>query len=289
MLLRTALVAALLVVSRVLPAQGPALPERPTGFVNDYASLLPPEKAALLTRIATDVREKSGGDIAVVTLADLEGREPSEIALRIGRTWGVGGKAELGDRANNAGVVILVVPKETNSSGRGACRIEVARGSEGFLTDAEAGDICRSAVPLFQQRDYAGGLQLVTTAVAQAFAQEFGFQLDTTIVPIRRRAAQPANDVSPFLVLLLIFVAIAVVSAIARRGGGGGGGFRGGGGLGVPPVIFLPPIGGGRSSGWSGGGWGSGGGFGGGGGGFGGFGGFGGGGGFSGGGGGSDW
>lgn len=274
MLLRTALVAAL-----SLLVQGPQLPERPTGYVNDYANLLPPERAALLVRIAEDVKAKSGGEIAVVTLRDLEGREPSEIALRIGRTWGVGERAELGDRRNNAGAVILIVPKESNQSGRGACRIETGRGTEGFITDGEAGDICRAAVPYFQRGDYASGIQLVTTGVAQEFAREFGFTLDTTIVP--RRAAPRAQGPAPnfIVVLVMIFVAIAVLGALSgaagRRGRGGGG------------VVILPPIGGG---GWSsggfgggGGGWGSGGGFGGG------FGGFGGGGGFSGGGGGSDW
>lgn len=275
MFLRTALVAAL-----SLLVQGPQLPERPTGYVNDYANLLPPEKAALLVRIAEDVKAKSGGELALVTLRDLEGRESSEIALRIGRQWGVGAKTELGDRRNNAGAVILIVPKETNQSGRGACRIETGRGTEGFITDGEAGEICRAAVPYFQRGDYATGIQLVTTGVAQEFAREFGFTLDTTIVP---RAAAPraarGAPVSPFAVLLLIFVAILVLSAIGRAAGRGG--RRGG----LPGVVILPPIGGGGFGGGSfgGGGWGSGGGFGGG------FGGFGGGGGFSGGGGGSDW
>lgn len=284
MLLRTALVAAL-----SLLVQGPQLPERPTGYVNDYANLLPPEKAALLVRIAEDVKAKSGGEIAVVTLRDLEGREPSEIALRIGRQWGVGAKAELGDRRNNAGAVILIVPKESNQSGRGACRIETGRGTEGFITDGEAGDICRAAVPYFQRGDYASGIQLVTTGVAQEFAREFGFALDTTIVPRAAPRAARGAPVSPFAVLLMIFVAILVLSAIGRAAGRGGrrGGFGG------PGVIILPPIGGGgggggfggfgSGGGFGGGGWGSGGGFGGG------FGGFGGGGGFSGGGGGADW
>jgi uncharacterized protein len=276
MLLRTALVAAL-----SLLVQGPQLPERPTGYVNDYANLLPPEKAALLVRIAEDVRAKSGGEIAIVTLRDLEGRPSSEIALRLARQWGVGAKAELGDRRNNAGALILVVPKESNQSGRGSCRIETGRGTEGFITDGEAGDICRAAVPYFERGDYASGLQLVTTGVAQEFAREFGFALDTNIVP---RATAPragrGAPVSPFAVLLMIFVAILVLSALSRAGRGRRGG------LGGPGVIILPPIGGGGGFGGlggGGGGWGSGGGFGGG------FGGFGGGGGFSGGGGGSDW
>ena len=289
MLLRTARVAALaLLVTAPLAAQAgldSLIPARPTGYVNDYANLLPPEKASLLTRIAEDVKAKSGGELTVVTLPDLRGPAPSEGALEIGRRWGVGEKRELGDARNDAGVVVLIVPKETNRSGRGACRIETGRGTEGFITDAEAGTICRAAVPAFVRGDYAGGIEAVTTAVAQAFAGEFGFTLDTTLVP--RRVARPAGaPVNPLVVLVLVFVVILVFSAIARAASRGGRGGRGGG-FGGPGVIILPPIGGG-GRGWGGGsfgggGWGSGGGFGGG------FGGFGGGGGFSGGGGGSDW
>ncbi len=276
---RTAIVAALLVVAPVaaVAAQGPAIPDRPTGYVNDYASLLPADRAALLTRVIEDVKAKSGGEIAVVTLPSLEGREASEIALRIGRTWKVGEAAELGDRRNNAGTVILIVPKETNASGRGACRIEVGRGSEGFITDAQTGDICRAAVPYFQQRAYARGIELVTLAVAQRYASEFGFALDSTLVP-RRPAARQARSGNALGALVAIFVVIMIMAAISRGGRGGGGGRRGG--FGGPGIVVLPPSGGGWSSG---GGWGGGGGFGGG------FGGFGGGGGFSGGGGGSDW
>ena len=284
LLFRTAIRAALAIGLSValLPAQGPALPERPSGYVNDYAQLLPPDRAEVLTRVIADVKAKSGGEIALVTLPDLEGREASEIALRIGREWKVGDVAELGDRRNNAGVVILIVPKETNQSGRGACRIEVGRGSEGFITDAQSGEICRAAVPYFRERAYARGIELVTLAVAQRYASEFGFALDSTLVPARpaRRAAKSS---SPIAALVAIFVVIMIVSALSRGGRGGGGR----GGFGGPGIVVLPPIGGGGfggGSGWSGGGgWGSGGGFGGG------FGGFGGGGGFSGGGGGSDW
>ena len=63
--------------------------------------------------------------------------------LRIAREWKVGANAAIGEQARNAGVVILLVPKETSSDGRGYCRIEVGQGSEGFITDATTGEICR--------------------------------------------------------------------------------------------------------------------------------------------------
>lgn len=261
---------------------GPQVPA-PRGLVNDFANVLSPESAARMERIAQDVRDKSRGEIAIVTLADLEGRDPQDVALRIGREWKVGSMAGVGDRARNAGVVILLVPKETSTSGRGYCRIETGQGTEGFITDATSGEICREATPAFAQRDYGAGLELVTLRVAQRYAQEFGFALDTSLqapampmAPTTSRRARRSGGINPIFIIILVFIVLSMF-------GGRRGGRRGGCGPGCLPIFI--PMGGGRG-GFGGGGFG-GGGFGGGGGG--GFGGFGGGGGFSGGGGGSSW
>ncbi len=258
---------------------GPQIPA-PRGLVNDFANVFTPEAAARMERIAQDVRDKSKGEIAVVTLPDLQGRPKEEIALRIGREWKVGNLADIGDASRNAGVVILIVPKETSSDG-GHCRIEVGRGAEGFLTDGTTGEICREATEYFKQRDYSGGTTLATLRVAQRFAQEFNFALDTSIAaapavaPRAPSRGRRSGGINPVFIMILFFVLLSMFGG-RRRGCGGGGCLP----------IFLPFGGFGGGGRGGGGGWG-GGGFGGGGGG--GFGGFGGGGGFSGGGGGSDW
>ena len=255
---------------------GPQIPP-PRGLVSDFAGVIPAEAAARIERIAQDVRDKTQGEIAIVTLPDLGGRDKSEIALRIGREWKVGKMADIGQRSRNAGVVILVVPKETSSDGQGACRIETGQGAEGFLTDATAGEICREAIRFFQQRDYGAGLEWITQRVAQRFAQEFNVVLDTSVastvrMPAPRRARRPSGGISP---LALLVILVIVLSLFGGRGGARRGCFP----------WWLPLLGG--FGGGGGGGGFRGGGFGGGGGG--GFGGFGGGGGFSGGGGGSNW
>ena len=257
-------------------------PPAPTGRVNDFAGVLSAESEAVMLRIVEDVLAKSGGEIAVVTLADIGVREPEEWALEIGRQWGVGARGNPGDRARNAGVVILLVPKETNSSGRGECRIEVGNGAEGFITDGTAGTICREAVPYFAQGDYSRGLTLVTARVAERFAGEFGFSLDTTLAPAlsrQPRTVPTGMPRGPSLgnIIFTLFIVMLILQSFGgrrrRRGRRGRSGCF---------PIFIP-MGGGGWGGHRGGGWGGGGG------GFGGFGGFGGGGGFSGGGGGSSW
>ena len=189
----------------------------------------------------------------------------------------MGNLADIGDKSRNAGVVILVVPKETASDKAGRCRIETGQGAEGYITDATAGEICREATPLFQQQNYGAAIELITLRVAQRYAQEFNVTLDTAfaapVVPVAPPTrATRGFGISPFFLLVILFVVLNLFGGRGRRSG-------------CFPwwLPFLSGFGGGgRGGGWGGGGFGGGGGGGG-------FGGFGGGGGFSGGGGGSDW
>ena len=259
----------------LLRAQPPALPT-PVGYVNDFAGVIPADAKARLEELALKVNSATKGDMVVVTLADLGGRPVEEVSLRLGREWKIGADATIGDQARNAGVVILIVPKESSSTGRGSCRIETGQGAEGFITDATAGEICRGARELFVARDYGGAIESIAGQVAQRYAAEFGVTLDGVPLPQRSsRTSEGRRQISPIAVLVLIFIVFSLLKGFGGRGRGC---------VGCIPI----PIGGGGLGGFGGSGWNSGGGgFGGGGGG--GFGGFGGGGGFSGGGGGSDW
>jgi uncharacterized protein len=255
-------------------AQGFQIPA-PVGYVNDFAHVISADRAATITRIIDDVRAKSGGEIVVVTLPDLGGRPIEEVSLNIGRQWKVGGNGKPGDPARNTGVIILVVPKETSQDGRGHLRIETGNGAEGFITDATTGQIRDEMIPFFQRQDYSAGIEIATLRVAQRFATEFNFAIDSSFQePVApRRTSQPRSrgggGIPPFVWVILLFVILSMLNGGGRRGRGGC----------LP--IFLPMGGGGGRHG----GFGGGGGFGG----SGGFGGFGGGGGFSGGGSSGSW
>ena len=273
----------------LIALQAVQLPSPPRGYgtstaevIVDSAQVLPAASVDRINRIAFDVHQKSGGEIAVVTLPDIGLRAPVDIALAIGRAWGVGANAAIGQRTRNAGVVILLVPKETNSTGRGECFITTGQGTEGFITDANAASLCREAIPLFREQQYGPALEFLAGRVGEEFAREFGFTLDSSSVP--PRVVQPefesdrrrsVGGLSPFAVFALFIVAYIILSSMSRRR-------RGCSGC-IPVPIVFPTGGGYHRGGWGGGG------FGGGLGGGGGFGGFGGGGGFSGGGGGSSW
>jgi len=267
--------------------QGIQIPA-PTGLVNDFAHVLQPDAVQRIERIAEDVRTKSRGEMAIVTLPDIGTLDVQVAALKVGRQWKVGKIGNPGDPTRNAGAVILLVPKETSKDGRGHCFIATGRGAEGFITDADAGDICREATPAFMQKDYSTGLELVTLRTAERFAKEFNFQLDTTLAPPPApvtsydypSGGNRGGGIPPWVFLMIFFLVLSILSR-ASRGGCGRGCSPGC----LPFIIPTGGFGGGRG-GWGGGGGGFGG-FGGGGGG--GFGGFGGGGGVGGGGGGSSW
>ena len=228
----------------------------PTGLVNDLAHVLSPDATVRIGQIAEDVRRKSGGEIAVVTLSDIGNRDVQEVSLQIGRVWKVGKIGNPGDPTRNAGAVILLVPKETSKDGRGHCFISTGKGTEGFITDADAGDICREATPMFQERDYSSGLELVTLRTAQAFAREFNFALDTTLAAAPPVSTQPAiqypggggGGMSPALLFLIFIVVVIVLSSLRRRGRGGCGC-----GPGCIPFPIVIPSGGFGRGGWSGG------------------------------------
>lgn len=247
-----------------------------TGYVNDFAGVIPADTRTGLQSLSTRVNAATRGDMVIVTMADIGDRNAADVAREIGRQWKVGANAEIGDKARNAGVVILIVPKESSSTNRGSCRIETGQGAEGFITDATSGSICREATPLFVQQDYGRGIELVATRVAQRYAREFNVSLDGVPPPEQARAPQGGRTRGSGAGIAVVILLIIIISSLGRRGGG-----RSSGCLNMLPFILASGGGGNNRGGWGGGGFGGGGG--------GGFGGFGGGGGFSGGGGGSNW
>ena len=252
------------------------VPARPTGYLTDAAGVVDAASAARIEQVARTLRERTGAEMAIVTLPTIGDRDAAEVALAIGRAWGVGGKAAVGDERRNAGLVVLLVPKTPERPGK--IRIEVGQGLEGIITDAAAGGVRDLMRPELAAGRYGEGLRLGVEALAARIAAGMGVH-DTTLTgpPINVKGG---GGISPLTLLLLLFVLYVIVSALrdAGRRTMVGGRRR--------PRVYWGPgpwIGGG--GGWGGG---YGGGFGGGGGG-GGFGGFGGGGGFSGGGAGGDF
>ena len=177
----------------------------PIGSVNDFAEIIRPEIAARMTRLIDSVRAQSRGEIAVVTLKDLGGRPSMEVAVRIGREWGVGARGDAGDPARNAGVVVLLKPGARPGDGRSEIAIATGRGVEGFITDAVAGRV-RDAIgrTAVASGRYDEGLLAGVELLAQAYAQ--GLQ-GARSAPAR--APVPSRRPAPVVLVIVVVVVVA--------------------------------------------------------------------------------
>lgn len=263
----TALLAVLQLTAGTLSAQRSGVdtlfPPQPVGYLNDFASVVDAESRAPMEDLIERLRGAIGAEIAVVTLPSIDNYDAAEVALAIGRKWGIGARAEIGDPRRNAGIVVLLVPRRESDPNSGHIRIEVGQGLEGIVTDAAAGRVRDLMRPYLAAGKYGPGLLVGIRALSSLIARGYGIS-DSVLTAYRLPAegggsSPPIGNILPIL-LFVLFILLA-------SGAMGGGRRRRRG------VYWGGP--------WIGGGWGSGGGFGGGGGGFGGFGG---GGGFSGGG-----
>lgn len=240
---------AALVASAQDPAVTRLFPAQPEGHVTDVAGVVDAGSRARMEDLAERLRAATGAEIAVVTLPTIEDRSEAEVALAIGRRWGVGAEAEVGDRRRNAGVVVLLVPRQEGREGSGHLRIEVGQGLEGIITDATAGRIRDLIVASLQGEQYGPALVAGVEALVTLIARGFGVS-DSTLAnarPLPDRSpggGSPLGGLGPMLMLLFLFFVLSGAFGGRRRrrrrvywgagpwiggGWGGGGGFGGGG------------------------------------------------------------
>jgi uncharacterized protein len=233
----------------------------PSGYVTDLAGVIPQATKQRLEALGIELEQKTGAQMAIVTVRSLDDRPVEDYAVDLFKHLGVGSKKE------SSGVLLLLAPNDRKY------RIEVGYGIEPIINDARAGDAGRAMVPFLKQNDFGSAVEIAAWQLAKYLADEKGVTLSGQ--PPARRAANASqrrgSPISPFAFLIILFIIFRIFGSIISRGTGG----RGGGMSGCWWLLPFLMSGGGRGGG--GGSWGGGGGFGGGGAGGGGFGGFGGG------------
>src|SRR5208283_6245647 len=155
---KCALLIGLLLVSCSLAWAEQITDIRPQGYVTDLAKVIDPVTKAKLEILCAEVEQKTGAQIAVVTVDSLDGRSREDYATDLYKHLGVGSKKE------NRGALILVAPKERQYKN------EIGYGLEPVINDARAGDIGREMVPDLRRGDYNAAILLGTTRIAQLIA-----------------------------------------------------------------------------------------------------------------------
>lgn len=177
-----ALSAVLLTCAALAVAQTAEVPYL-TGRVVDNAEILNAETRTRLTEALRQHEQKTGNQIAVLTVPTIHGESVEEYAVRVFEQW------KLGQKGKDNGLLVLVVPQDRRM------RIEVGYGLEGVVTDAHASWIIRNVMtPRFRDGDFNGG---VASGVDALIAQLEGRQA----APGREtaRAQRPAAEKSEFI------------------------------------------------------------------------------------------
>ena len=196
------LLAAVLVLTVSVSAQIPPKPSVPRA-VNDFAGVFSRSDAEYMNRVLVDFADSTSNRIVVVTVDDLGGIEPAMFAYEIGEQWGVGS-----DRFDN-GVVVLVKPKTSRSSGQ--VYIAVGYGLEGAIPDAIAKRIVENEmIPRFKENDYTGGVAAALNVLMRLAAGEISY-----------KEYEESLDAGGAIAMVLfgVFVALIVITVLFGRGG----------------------------------------------------------------------
>ncbi len=232
----------------------------PTGYVSDLAGVIPQATKQRLETLCTELEQKTGAQMAIVTVKSLDDRPVEDYAVDLFKHLGVGSKKE------SSGVLLLVAPNDRKY------RIEVGYGIEPIINDARAGDAGRAMVPFLRQNDYGSAIEVAAWQLAKYIADDRGVTLSgqPPTRPLANTSHQRGSPINPFVLLIIVFIVLRIFGSMTSMASGN----RGGGMSGCWWILpFLMSGGGGRGGGggssWGGGGFGGSGG----GGGFGGFGG----------------
>jgi uncharacterized protein len=146
----TLITALLLLASFSLGADIPFL----TGRVTDNADILSKETRRTITESLKAHEQKTGNQIAVLTIRSLEGESIEEYAVAVFNAW------KLGQKGKDNGILVVVAPNDRRM------RIEVGYGLEGILPVGLAGSIIRTIMtPQFKTANYNGGIQAGIQAI----------------------------------------------------------------------------------------------------------------------------
>ena len=205
---------------------------KPTDYVNDYARVLDSNTRNNLSRLLNELDQKTGVQVAVVVVNDLQGLDRDLYASELYKNWGIGNK-------NDEGLLILLAVKDRQF------KVEVGYGSEGYLTDGRTGLIIDQYImPHLRSNDFSGAIIQAVSRFSLHIANEKKVVLSGKVV---QQSENQEIEVSPLqgLIMLGIFIFLMIVtrgriliwllifSGRGPRGRGGfGGGFGGFGGFG---------------------------------------------------------
>lgn len=171
------------------------IPEKPGGYVNDYAGLLSKEATVQISANLRAYEKETSNQIVVAIFKSLEEESLEDFSIKLAEKWKVGTK----DKDN--GVILLVFKDDRK------VRIEVGYGLEGALTDAISSEIIRNQiVPNFKAGNFDAGISGAINQII--FATKGEYKAASTKAKGNNQELIP---VIIFLFLIMPFIAYIVV------------------------------------------------------------------------------
>ncbi len=198
---------------------------KPLGYVSDYAHILKPGTIHKLNRILAELKEKTGVEIAVVTVKKVENGDVFDYSIELFEKWGIGQKGK------DNGVLFLV------DVGDRKLRIDTGYGMEGILPDGLLGRIRdRYIIPYFKRGEYDKGVLNGVLAIVSVIEKNYHVKISGNFKP---KPAKKGLSLVDIILIIGLFLLIApylfplFVGGVLggyRSGwdGGLGGGFGGG-------------------------------------------------------------
>lgn len=140
-------------------------------YVNDLANVIDTETENYIIDTNKSLAAQTGGQIVVMTVNDMNGEAIEDFAHGVFEQYGIGSADK------NNGTLILL------SIGDRKSRIELGRGTEGFITDAESGRIQdRYMIPDFKENDWNDGLRKGYDAILARYEKEYEIDISESAV-----------------------------------------------------------------------------------------------------------
>lgn len=172
-------------------------------YINDYAGILNQETQDYVLNNSVALCEKTGAQVVVVTVKNLENKKLEEYALDLARNWGIG-SSEKGN-----GLLILLALQERK------VRVEVGKGLEGCLNDSKVKRIINDCgVPYFKKDDWNTGVKVLYTEFLTRIYSEYNIEMPEEVDKVYSSYTTVDNSMKD-IVKVVIFVLIAIVGGFA--------------------------------------------------------------------------
>ena len=200
---------------------------QPEGHVSDFARVIPAERKAELERYCKAVEASTGAEIALVTIASLEGEPIEDVANLLHRKWGVGKKG------TNEGVLLLLSIRDRRT------RLEVGYGLEPVIPDGYAGSVLRGMRPALRAGDIGGAMAAAAQTLGDRIAAAKGVKIGEQAS--RKKQTREGGSWEGLIPLLIsggVLFGVLFLANSGRRGRGPRGG-RGGGAGDIMAGVLL--------------------------------------------------